>query len=230
MNDKYTDSDIHVKSKLVEKLDHFWFYYKWHTIAALFIVLVFTVCTVQSCSKTEYDISVLYAGPYAYSTAEITATVEELDSVLPRDFSGDGEKHTGFVTYQVLNQQQIEELKAKLAEEREKGNTDSLLDTSYFTSQSDLFYSALMTGEYGILLVDESIYQNLMTIDGRLRKLSDVFITAPESAIDEYGIRFSETALYKNSEQLGRLPKDTVLQEYEAYHEQPHRLNLLQFQ
>ena len=137
--------------------------------------------------------------------------IEELNSAMPRDFSGDGEKNTGLVTYQVLNQEQIEALQKKLAAEREEGKTDAFLNTSYFSSQSEMYNSALMTGEYAILLIDESLYQKLEGTEGRLRKLSEVFTTVPESAFSDYGIRFCETALYKNSKQLSTLPEDTVL-------------------
>lgn len=211
MNDKYTDSDIHVNGKFAEKLDHFWFYYKWHTLVAIFIVFVLTVCIVQSCTKTEYDVTVLYAGPYIYSASEVDVVIEELNSVMPRDFSGDGEKNTGLVTYQVLNQEQIEALQKQLAAERAEGKTDAFLNTSYFSSQSEMYTSALMTGEYAILLIDESLYQKLEGTEGRLRKLSEVFAIVPESAFSDYGIRFCETALYQNSKQLSMLPEDTVL-------------------
>lgn len=206
MSDKYTDSDIHLNGKLAEKLDHFWFYYKWHTLAAIFIVFVLGVCIFQSCTKAEYDVNVLYAGPYLYSASEASTVTEELNGVMPRDFNDDGEKNTGFLTYQVLNQEQMEELRKQIAEEKNR-----VLDTSYFSTQSELYNSALMTGEYAILLLDESLYQKLENMEGRLRKLSDVFAAVPESAFSDYGIRFCETALYKNSKQLSALPEDTVL-------------------
>ena len=40
-----------IKSEAFDKLSNFWYYYKWHTIVALFIVFVVTVCTLQTCSK-----------------------------------------------------------------------------------------------------------------------------------------------------------------------------------
>lgn len=211
MNEKYTDSDIRMTGKLAEKLDNFWFYYKWHTIIALFVIFVLTVCIAQSCSKTEYDVNVLYAGPYAFSTSEINATIAELNEAMPKDYNGDGEKNTGFVNYQVLNADQIEALRKQLEAEREAGINNGLLDTSYFMSQSDMYNSALMTGEYAILLIDETLYEKLAAMEGRLRNLSEVFAELPESAFGDYGIRFCETALYKNSKQLNQLPEDTVL-------------------
>ncbi len=202
MNDKYTDSDIHITGKFAEKLDNFWFYHKWHILIGLFVTLVLTVCIVQSCTKTEYDVNVLYSGPYAFSSGEIDSAIEDLNAVMPKDFSGDGEKNTGYIYYQVMNADQLEALQKE---------SEGKLNTSYFTSQKDMYTSALMTGNYAILLIDESLYKELELLEGRLRKLSDVFVTVPESAFSDYGIRFSETALYKNSKQLSKLPKDTVL-------------------
>jgi hypothetical protein len=46
---------------------------------------------------------------------------------------------------------------------------------------------------------------------GGLIPLSEIFETVPTSAIDEYGIRFSETDLYKTFSALSFCPEDTVL-------------------
>ena len=209
MKEKYTDSDIRVNDKLIKKLDNFWFYHKWHVLVAVFIVFVLTVCIAQSCSKTDYDVTVLYAGPYAFESGEIAEVMEEFNAVMPKDFNRDGEMHAGFVNYQVLNAEQLEALKAQLAKEQGKDNV--VLDSGYFSSQRELYSSALMTGNYSVLLIDESLYEALASTDGRLQKLSSVFTTVPENAFGEYGIRFSETALYKNSKHLQKLPEDTVL-------------------
>lgn len=219
MNDnKYTESDIRFRGKFAEKIDHFWFYYKWHTIIALFVVFVLVVCISQSCSKQEADMHVLYAGPYMYSDSEKYGStnnggaVGELNALLPRDYNGDGEKVTGLITYQVMTKEQIEKLKEEVEENNAKPDAEIMyVDTSYLTSQNELYTSALMTGEYAILLVDEAMYYNLEKTEGRLRKLSDVFASVPANAMSEYGIRFSETSLYKNSEYLSKLPESTVL-------------------
>jgi len=219
MNDnKYTESEIHIRGTFAEKLDHFWFYYKWHTLIALFVAFVLIVCISQSCTKQENDVNVLYAGPYMYSDAEKYGAgkdggaVGELNLRLPKDYNGDGEKLTGLITYQVMTKEQIEKLKEEVEENNAKPDAEIMyVDTSYLTSQNELYTSALMTGEYAILLVDEALYYNLEKTEGRLRKLSDVFAAVPANAMSEYGIRFSETSLYKNSEYLGKLPESTVL-------------------
>lgn len=212
MNDKYTDSDIRVDNAFLKKLDHFWFYYKWHTFIALFVVFVLAICIVQSCTKTDYDVNVLYAGPYDFVGEEaITPVSDVLNATLPRDFNKDGEKQVGLIAYQVMTKEQIEQKQEELKQMREEGKPVGSLDTSYFSTQSSLFHSALQSGEYAVLLVDESVYQSLMSIDGRLRKLSEVLVTVPSGAFSEYGIRLGETDLYKNNPSIGVLSEDTVL-------------------
>lgn len=211
MNNKYEDREIRAEGRFFEWFDNFWFYHKWHVLAALFALFVLTVCIAQSCTREKSDVVVMYAGAYHYSANETLVVKDELKSVLPKDFNGDGNMVVGLVTYHVMTAEQLEEYQKLLQGEAEEGEIFDRVDTSYFTEQSKLCDSYLMTGECAVLLVDQSIYERLVADEGRLRKLSDVFGTVPESAFSEYGIRFSKTALYQSSEQLGKLPEDTVL-------------------
>ena len=206
MNDKYTESDIHIKSPLLEKLDNFWFYYKIPVIVALVVVFILSVCIAQSCSKEKEDVIVMYAGPYLYSASEFERVKGELDSVMPADFDGNGEKCTGLVTYQVMTEEQILEYEKLLNSD----DSSNRVDRTYFTTQFQTYNNYMLTGECAVVLLDPSLYEKLVT-SGRLKKLSDVFAELPSSAIDDYGIKFSETALYKNSAELAKLPDDTVL-------------------
>lgn len=209
MNEKYTDSDIRLSGDVYAKLDNFWYHHKWKVIATVFVAFVLSVCIFQSCDREKHDVNVLYAGPYAYTAQEKASVADELEKALPKDFDENGEKTVGFVSYNVMSKEQIADLKEQLKNDPEKEGL--VLDTSYYTAESEQYTAALMTGEYAILLIDESLYQKLVDDPGRLRKLSDVFAEIPSSAFDDYGIRFSQTALYRNSEQLGKLPDSMVL-------------------
>ena len=206
MNDKYTESDIHIKSPFLEKLDNFWFYYKIPVIVALVVVLILSVCIAQSCSKEREDVTVLYAGPYLYSGAELERVRDEFNSVMPADFDGNGKKYTDIVTYQVMTEAQILEYEEWLKSE----NSENRVDRTYFTTQFQTYNNYMLIGECAIFMLDPSLYEKLVEA-GRLKKLSDVFADIPSSAIDEYGIKLSETSFYKSSETLSKLPEDTVL-------------------
>lgn len=206
MNDKYTESDIHIKSPFLEKLDNFWFYYKIPVVITLVVALILTVCIVQSCSKEKEDVTVMYAGPYLYSAVEIERLCEELNSVMPADFDGNGEKVTGIVTYQVMTEEQLIEYEESL----KLTDSQNRVDRTYFTTQFQTYNNYMLTGECAVLMLDPSLYNKLIEAQ-RLQKLSAVFAETPTSAIDEYGIKLSETDFYKNSEMLSMLPEDTVL-------------------
>ncbi len=206
MNDKYTESDIHIKSRLLEKLDNFWFYYKIPVIVALAVVFILSVCIAQSCAKEDEDVTVMYAGPYLYSATELERLRGELNSAMPADFDGNGEKYTALVTYQVMTEEQILEYEKWLNSD----DSSNRVDRTYFTTQFQTYNNYMLTGECAVLLLDPSLYGKLVEA-GRLKKLSEVFAEIPASAIDDYGIKLSETPLYKNSTELAKLPEDTVL-------------------
>ncbi len=207
MNGRNPEGDIRVEGGVAAWLDNFWYHHKWKTIGALFLAFVLTVCIVQCAHKDKIDAVVMYAGPYLYTSNETLTVKQELNAVMPSDLNGDGEKITGLVTYQIMTDEQLEAYKKQLQSYEGEKVT---VDTSYFTSQSQNCNSYLLTGECAILLIDESLFQKLKEAD-RVRKLDEIFPTLPSSAIDEYGLDFTKTALAKNSEQLGKLPEGTVL-------------------
>jgi len=203
MSDKYTESDIRIKSPLLEKLDNFWFYYKTHTIVIAFILLVLSICIVQSCSREAEDISVLYGGPASFTPEAFELVKDELSGAVPADYDGDGEKRAGLIAYNVMSEEQI------LAKESELGAT---LNRSYFTEEYQMYSKYITSGECAVFLLDPWLYEALISQEVNiLRPLSEVMTNLPEHAVGEYGIRFSETSLYKNSEYLSKLPDDTVL-------------------
>ena len=203
MNDKYTESDIRIKSKFLEKLDNFWFYYKIHTVIIAFVVFVLSVCIVQSCSRESEDVLVLYAGPASFSPEVLELVENELGEAVTADYDGDGEKRAGFVYYNVMSEEQI------LACEKE---LEATLNRSYFTEQYQIYSKYITSGECAVFLLDPWLYESIVSQEiNILRPLAEVMGKLPEYAVGEYGIEFSKTALYKNSEYLSQLPEDTVL-------------------
>ena len=63
---KNADGDVQIKSPFLTRLDNFWYHYKWHSIAALFAVLVIIIIAVQISSKPSYDIHIMYAGTHSF--------------------------------------------------------------------------------------------------------------------------------------------------------------------
>ena len=50
------------KQSFSKWLDNFWYHYKWHTIAVIFVLAVAIVCTVQLVNRSDYDAVIAYAG------------------------------------------------------------------------------------------------------------------------------------------------------------------------
>ena len=49
-----TDAKIHLPTN--EKLENFWYHYKWHTITAVFVIVVGVILTLQLCTKVDFDL------------------------------------------------------------------------------------------------------------------------------------------------------------------------------
>ncbi len=213
MNDKYKIGEIKVEGRFFKWFDNFWYHYKWHTIATLFVIFVLIVCFAQSCGREKQDMVIAYAGEYnlsSFNGEEYQKAKQELSAALPKDYNADGEKIVGLITNHVMTAEQQKAYEDMLNADKDENDVREEVDPAYFAAQKSEFMQCVGSGQFAILLVDESICKELGERD-MLRKLSDVFATVPDHAVDEYGLRFSETELYKNSEQLGKLPEDTVL-------------------
>lgn len=205
MNKENRDGDIRIDSPSASRWENFWYYNKWKIIVGIFVIFVLIVC-IKSCAKEKFDIVVTYCGPYKYSANEEVKVKEELSSILPKDYNGDGKKSVSFLPYHVMTETQIKEYKAQIGNENAP-----VADSSYFSTQSQMYSNYIMTGECAILLLDPDQYRKLVSLEGRLRKLSDVFVSIPAGAIDDYGVVLCSTELYRESTYLQCLPDDTVL-------------------
>ena len=56
------ENNVEYKMNLKQRVENYWYHYKWHTLIALFIVITLSVCILQLCQKNSYDVYVLYAG------------------------------------------------------------------------------------------------------------------------------------------------------------------------
>lgn len=80
-----------------EKLNNFWFQYKWHTIAVVALVVVLSVLISQCATRTKYDIEVVF---FTYTPVMDIQIDEVADYIAKhaRDVNGDGE-----INIQVVN-------------------------------------------------------------------------------------------------------------------------------
>ena len=128
--------EVTTPSTSKEKLQNFWYQYKWHTAVSLLLVITLLVCSLQFCSKESYDAYILYAGNKRIGrtnqdgdVAEIVTLISSLKRVTG-DFDENGEVSINFTGLYYLN-----------AEETSKvGATETALLTNDKSSLSGIFY------------------------------------------------------------------------------------------
>lgn len=75
--------------------EYFWTYYKGYVIAIVFVLILTVVTIVQKVTSPRYDLTLMYAGPLAFSDECVETITDEL-SPLCEDVDGNGEKALRF--------------------------------------------------------------------------------------------------------------------------------------
>jgi len=210
--EKQEAGEIVVQNRFVKWLDNFWYHYKWHTIAIGFFLFVFVVCFVQcSTSQGAADLRIAYVGGYSPSTEERQGILEVLESVAPaKENTGENGTAIDLRTFGVYGEDQIREL--CWDEEAGQVYTPSAISMKQLSRDNfSQFYQYSQTGDSAVWFVSEAVYVEWGLDKTRIRPLTDLYPTAPESAYDEYAIRLSETELYRYYDALKALPKDTLI-------------------
>ncbi len=201
-----------IKSETVEKISNFWYYYKWHTIVALFVIFVVVVCTLQMCTKGTVDAYIMYAGgsevsrtPEGGDIPEYNKLLAALEEYVP-DYDGDGKTVISLSTLFALSEEEIAEY-----EKQDGIEVNEMLLKEDAATLRDRLY----VGEYYVCLLSPSVYDTYNADE-------DVSLFCPVSGYaegadglvyyDEYSVVLSSTPLYKNSAAVREiLPADTLV-------------------
>ncbi len=210
-NEKLEAQEFTQKIKLLAVLDNFWYHHKWKVIVAAFLVLVIGFCTVQSCSRESYDITVMFAGPSPTAEIRQNDVIGAFGSLLQND---ERAVKAGFVGLQIYSEEQIEEMKeanSNAADVENSGGYNITAIRRLSTENYSSFFTYVQSGEYTLYLLDPWLYEDLLS-KGALVKLSDVLDKSTELSFDKYGVRFKDTDFYKdNAEIFSFVSDDTVL-------------------
>ena len=193
------------RGKVYKWLDNFWYHYKWHTIIISFLLVVVTVCTVQSLRTTKYDMKIVYAGSKNIEAKEAEAIQDLFVSLVPEDTNKDGKTSLVLNKYYILSEEQLKE-------------GDGKYDANRNSNDYSNFQSYLQTGDASIMLLEPWIYESVPKES--LCKLSELFGDGiPNGAIDEYAVRLGDLDIYKHFA-LKNLPEETlVCLQMPLYHE-----------
>lgn len=78
------------KAVFKKKWENYWYYYKWHTIAGVFVLLLAVVFIHDIATKEQYDTTVMFAHSEYVEDAEIAQLKSTLEQYIP-DVDGNGE-------------------------------------------------------------------------------------------------------------------------------------------
>ncbi len=207
--------DLRLNIKRSEKLENFWYHYKWHTITAIFVIVVGTVLTLQLCTKENYDVHILYAGEKNISSSSLSGDgnsdysniVKALEAAVK---SGETEENVNVNLQKlyILSESELAAELEKIKDPFEKASLESTVGENY-----DQLYNYVMFGEFYLLLLSEDIF------DSYEKKLeSSIF--APISGYTKEGVNYEykgERGIYLSSldiysdPALSILPPDTVV-------------------
>ncbi len=193
----------------VEKVgfwENYWYHHKWKTIIIGFFAIVGIATLVQILTRTEPDINIMYAGPAYVPSAEYNELCAVFENIMPEDYNGDGKKSVAFKNLMIKSDMQIAADKTAA----EQAGVEYMLDSRANSESKSVFSTEILAGEYVVLLLDKSLYDEALT-GGGLSPLSEVFDGEVMGAADEYSVRLGDMKLYKYYKAMQILPEDTLL-------------------
>lgn len=144
------------KAPLKERIENFWYHYKWHSIVTVFVLIVMTVFTVQMCQRESYDVHVLYAGshPIAHTSSDgDLPPYRNMITTLKKyagDYNGDGEISVNLLDLFVMTSKEIDAMKDK---DPDAEVNYTLIQQDYAALDSNVVYS-----DYYIIFISDELF------------------------------------------------------------------------
>lgn len=187
-------------STLLSKLDNFWYHYKWHTIVALFLIFTITICSLQMCTKTKYDVHILYSGSHEIKRTSTDGDIAEYATFLSsfkrvaNDYDNDGNVSLSLKDLFMLSDKEIEEI--------QKSDSSIEINRSLLIENKDILSETLIYSDYYVCLFSKSVYDEYKTIDG-----IEMFSPLSSYVHDGTSVEFyTDTAIYLSSTGFYSLP------------------------
>ena len=194
----YSKSD----NKIINWFRNYWYYYKWIVIGIVFALVVIVFCTVQTCSSTSNDITILYAGPFPPANSGVPEMQNSLEAVLPEDFNGNGEKNVSLAMLMIYSEEQLKAIEA----------SDSTIEIDRYQNSLEYqkFQSLIVSGEYYVCMLDPWLFDEVNK-EGLFLSLEEAIGYKPEKAANDYAIKLSDTEFGQYYAAMKLLPEDTYL-------------------
>ena len=197
------------KTGFLAWFDNFWYHYKWHSIVAIFLVFTIVICTVQTCTKDNPDVYVMYAGNTVISKTNGDGGISPFQTATSslkkytEDYNDDGEIYLAFNSLYILNESEIKEIE-------KEGDHD--IDRTYIKSNHNELTQMLSYGDYFVFILSTDLYREF-SASSELPLFTPL---APYASSQELQY-LDENAVYLSSTKLGSepvfsdLPSDTVV-------------------
>ena len=188
-----------------EKIQNFIYHYKWHSIVAVALIIAITICSLQFCTRENYDAYVLYAGSRNIGRTSKDGDVAEIATVISSlkrvsdDFDQSGDVSINFTNYYYLS-------------DKEAASLDDVNETLLASDRSSLS-SVLEHSEYYLCFISKAVYDEYHAVGSteRFILLDEYKDTYPElEYYTDSAIYLSSTAAYKLPG-LASLPEDTLI-------------------
>ena len=197
------------KGRFAKWFENFWYHYKWHTIAIFFIIIVVTICTVQMCSKEEYDIHIIYAGSYDVrgqdTENDISAyeTIQKSLNEAVRDFDDNGKITSSLEALYMLSSKERAELEKLFAEMKENGEGSYELNYTLLNDNDKAFRERVTFSDYYVFIISEPIYNTYQRTEQDTPTISSLKEFVAEGVEVEF---LDDCAIYLHSTEFGKLP------------------------
>jgi len=189
----------------INKWENFWYHNKVKVIMISAFTFIIGVAMIQYITHSNPDVSLIYSGP-DYITPNMNQAFCDVLEGLMDDYDGDGKKYAQLNDLVFMTEEQIEEFERVTEEAGDKGAVDRISNKQ----TSERFTYEIFGSEASICILADGQYQ-MVKAEGGFLPLSEIFDEIPEGAIDEYGVKFSQTKLYKFYSAAQIFPEDAVL-------------------
>ena len=197
-----------IQSPVLKWLDNFWYHYKWHTLIAIFFVVLISVSVAQMCKKNSYDIYIMYAGQHDVERKSETG-VTEYETLLQGltkvsdDFDGDGKVSVSFLPLFLPSNEEIKEITKEDGVE---------VNTMVIKDNSEIFNTNIVYSNYYLCFLSKSLYETYRTIsDVEIFVPLEGYVAGTEAELyAKDAILLSSTALGKSAG-FADFPPDTVI-------------------
>lgn len=200
-------------SSFKEKIENFFYHYKWHTLVALFLVFTIVICSFQMCTKASYDVHIMYAGGEDIAKTASGGDISEYQKLCTalskyiEDFDGDGAGTVNLLTLFIPSAEEIDRV--------ENGEEGLEINTTLVMENTNTFEHNILYSEYVVCFISRDLFDK-WSDNGDVQIFAEIAPytngnEADYSFVGKYGISLGSTDLYESKAGMKLLPEDTVI-------------------